>query len=43
MRSFITRNNLQDKGWEGVDGMHLAQDRYKWQTLVNTEMNLWVP
>jgi len=26
--------------WEGVDLMHLAQDRDQWQALVNAVMNL---
>jgi hypothetical protein len=29
--------------WEGVYWMHLAQDMYPWQALVNTVTNLWVP
>jgi hypothetical protein len=29
-------------GWEGVDWMHLAQDRDQWLTVVNMVMNLWV-
>jgi hypothetical protein len=29
--------------WEGVDWMHLAQDREKWWALVNMVMNIWVP
>jgi hypothetical protein len=31
---------LREIGWEGVDWMHLAQDMYQWQTLVNTVTNL---
>jgi hypothetical protein len=34
---------LGEIGWEGVDWMHLAQDRDQWQGLVNTEMDLWFP
>jgi len=30
-------------GWEGVDYMHLAQDRDQWWTLVNMLMRLKVP
>jgi len=28
---------------EGVDWIHLAQDKDEWRTLVNTVMNLGVP
>jgi hypothetical protein len=28
--------------WEGVDCIHLAQDRDQWQALVNTIVNLRV-
>jgi len=34
---------LTETGWEIVDWMHLAQDRYQWWALVNTVMNLRVP
>jgi hypothetical protein len=37
------RMDLEDIGWEGVDWMHLGEDRDHWQALVNTVMNLWVP
>jgi hypothetical protein len=30
-------------GWEGVDWIHLAQDRDQWQVTVNTVMKLRVP
>jgi hypothetical protein len=29
--------------WEDVDGIDLAEDRDRWQAVVNTVMNLWVP
>jgi hypothetical protein len=29
--------------WEGVNWIHLAQDRDKWQAVVNTVMNLRFP
>jgi hypothetical protein len=29
--------------WEDVDLIHLAQDRNRWQAVVNTVMNLRVP
>jgi hypothetical protein len=35
--------DLRDIGWSGMDWADLAQDRDQWRTLVNTEMNLWVP
>jgi hypothetical protein len=35
--------DLRVKGWEGVDWIHLAQDKDQWQALVNMLMNLWVP
>jgi len=34
--------DLREIGWEGVDWIHLAQDRDQWQDLVNTVMNLQV-
>jgi len=35
--------NVRGKGWEDVDGMHLAQNRGQWRPLVNMIMELWVP
>jgi hypothetical protein len=35
--------DIWETGWEGVDWTHLAQDRDKWQAVVNTVMNLRVP
>jgi hypothetical protein len=35
--------DLRETGWEGVDWMHVAQNRGKWRTFVNTVMNLRVP
>jgi hypothetical protein len=34
------RLDLREIGWEGVDWMHLAQDKDQWRVLVNTVMNL---
>jgi hypothetical protein len=34
------RMEVRERGWEGVDWMHLVQDRDQWQVLVNTVMNL---
>jgi hypothetical protein len=34
---------LREVGWEDMDWIHLAQDRYQWRTLVKTVMNLRVP
>jgi hypothetical protein len=27
--------NVKEMGWEGMDWIHMAQDRCKWQTVVN--------
>jgi hypothetical protein len=35
--------DLREIGWDGMDWIDLAQDRYQWRTLVNTVMNLRVP
>jgi glycine cleavage system protein P-like pyridoxal-binding family len=37
------RMNLREIGWEGVDWIHMAQDREQCQALVNIVMNLQVP
>jgi hypothetical protein len=34
---------LKETGCEGMELIHLTQDRDKWQALVNTVMNLQVP
>jgi hypothetical protein len=33
----------QEVGWGGMDWIDLAQDRVRWQELVNALMNLLVP
>jgi hypothetical protein len=35
--------DLTEIGWEGVDWIHLAEDRDRWWAVVNTVMNLQVP
>jgi hypothetical protein len=35
--------NLREIGWEGVDCIHLAQDRDQWRALVNMIVNFRVP
>jgi hypothetical protein len=35
--------DLTEIGWDGVDWIDLAENRYKWRALVNTAMNLQVP
>jgi hypothetical protein len=34
---------LGEIGFGDVDWIHLAQDRDRWQAVVNMVMNLWVP
>jgi hypothetical protein len=36
------RIDLWEIGWEGVDRMHLVQDRDQWRAAVNTVMKLRV-
>jgi hypothetical protein len=35
--------DLRETEWEGVDWMHLVQDRDQWRAVVNTVINLRVP
>jgi hypothetical protein len=35
--------DLREIGWGGMGWIDLAQDRYQWQAVVNTVMNLQVP
>jgi hypothetical protein len=37
------RMDLKEIGLEGVDQIHLAQDRDQWCALVSMAINLWVP
>jgi hypothetical protein len=36
------RMDLREIGWGCVGWIQLAQDRDRWQAVVNTVMNLWV-
>jgi hypothetical protein len=36
------RLNLGEIGWDGVDWIHVAQDRNQWRAVVNTVINLRV-
>jgi hypothetical protein len=35
--------HLEEIGYDGVDWIHLVEDRYQWRTLVYMVMNLPVP
>jgi hypothetical protein len=39
----ILEGIIQKYEWEGVDWVHLAQDRDQWRAVVNTVMNLRAP
>jgi hypothetical protein len=34
--------DLREMGWEGVEWIHLTQDRDRWWVLMNMVMNLWI-
>jgi hypothetical protein len=34
---------IREIGWDGVDWIHLDQDRDQWRIVVNTVMNLRIP
>jgi hypothetical protein len=34
--------DLREVEWGGIDWTDLAEDRDRWQALVNAVMNLWV-
>jgi hypothetical protein len=34
--------DLKEMGWEGVDWIHLAQDKVQWRAVVNTVMSLYL-
>jgi hypothetical protein len=35
--------DLGERGWEGLEWMHLAEDREQWWAAVNTIMKFRVP
>jgi hypothetical protein len=35
--------DLQEVGWEDVDWIDMAQDRYRWRAVVNAVLNLRIP
>jgi hypothetical protein len=42
-RRIILEWILGKMGWKGVDWILVARDRYQWQAVVNTGMNLRLP
>jgi hypothetical protein len=40
---YNVKMDLRETGWDGIDWIHLAQDRGRCRALVNTVMNLGVP
>jgi hypothetical protein len=36
------RMDLREIGWRSIEWIQLAQDKDRWQPLVNTVMKLWV-
>jgi hypothetical protein len=42
-RWYDIRIDLKEIGWEGVNWIHLAQDRDRWRALVKKVMKLRVP
>jgi hypothetical protein len=42
IRTHSIRMELREIGWDGVEWIHLAQDRNQWWAVVNTVMNLRV-
>jgi hypothetical protein len=39
----IIGTDLRERGWEGQDWTHLAQDRDQWRVFVNAVINVLVP
>jgi hypothetical protein len=35
--------NIKERGWDGMDWIHLAEDRDQWWAPLNMAMNLRVP
>jgi hypothetical protein len=35
--------DLRVIGWEGLDWIHLAENRDQWKTLMKMEIKVWVP
>jgi len=34
--------NLKEIGWNGVNGIHVAESKKKWRAVVGTVMKLWI-
>jgi hypothetical protein len=37
------KTDIVEIGWDGIDWIHLAEDRYWWRAFVNKVMNFRVP
>jgi hypothetical protein len=40
VRMDIIKMDLKEIGWEGMDWIHLVQDRDQWRALLNKVMNI---
>jgi hypothetical protein len=38
-----SKKDLREIGWDSMDWIHLAQEKYQWRVPMNTVMNIRVP